>query len=763
MGWRNPRRSSWLIGLAAASMGIVGLLPSVGGPVDRALEPFRFGLYERPASGRTVVVEMDASSAAAIQRWPWPRRNYAIVVDRLRAAGATSIVFDVDFSAPSDPRDDATLADALARSRGLVALPTFGQQAGSNDQRHLDALPVPALRDHVSLASVSVSTDVDGLVRTMPLATITAGLPRPSLSAYIAATQGRADAFFPINFSIDPGTVPKLSFVAVRDGRFDPSAVRGRNVLIGATAIEMGDRYVTPFRGVLPGVVIQALASETLIAGLPREGSGVVVLALALLLSILIVGARRSAIIALSLVGSALLLSIIVLGFQHGFSWYFPMAPGLMALLGAAVPSFARDVAGRFRRQLLVDEATGLPNERAFLADAENADGQLVVVQINNLDALSAVLGGTDVGFAIVRAAERLRLASATGAVFRVRSHHLALTLPREQRVDDAVVMLRTMLLEPVEVGGRKVDIAATVGVESPDGDAAERLTNATLAADLAAHDGTFWKSAVIDRGVLERSVSLMGELDAAILAGEISVHYQAKLCLKTDRIASAEALVRWSHPVRGPIPPDVFIPLAEQSDRIAPLTLHVLATVLGDVARWRDKGHDITAAVNISAKLLSSASFNAEVDRLLRNSKVPHAALIFEVTESATMSDPATAVEALQRYRDHGIAVSMDDYGTGQSTLTYLKRLPLNELKIDRSFVQHAHERPDDALLIRSTIELAHQLGIKVVAEGVEELASLTVLRAYGCDYAQGYFIGKPVSFDHFIKTLDQVICEIE
>jgi EAL domain-containing protein (putative c-di-GMP-specific phosphodiesterase class I) len=313
------------------------------------------------------------------------------------------------------------------------------------------------------------------------------------------------------------------------------------------------------------------------------------------------------------------------------------------------------------------------------------------------------------------------------------------------------------MLLEPVEVAGRKVDVAVTVGVAETEGDVAERLTDAALGAEAAAHDGTFWRRTTIDRGALERSVSLMGELDAAITAGEISVHYQPKLCLKTGHIASAEALVRWHHPARGYISPDIFIPLAEQADRIAPLTLHVLTTVLRDAASWRDMGHDVTAAINISAKLLSSSSFNSAVDRLLLDSPVPHAALIFEVTESATMPDPVMAVEALQRYRARGIAVSMDDYGTGQSTLTYLKRLPLNELKIDRSFVQHAHKRSEDALLVRSTIELAHQLGLKVVAEGIEDEANLVFLRAHGCDYAQGYFISKPVPYAAFLELLNR------
>lgn len=742
-------RSSLLIMLAAAALGL-SALTGVGASLERALEPLRFGLLGKAASGGTVVVEMDAASAAEIRRWPWPRSHYAKVIDRLRHAGAASIVFDVDLSASSDPAEDAAMAAALARADGLVALPTFSQQASAGDRRHLDALPLPAFREHVSLVSVSIAPDADGLVRAMPLATVTAGTPRPSLSSYIAARAGVADETFPIDFAIDPTTIPRLGFAAVEAGRFDPAAVRGRNVVIGATAIEMGDRYAASYGGVLPGVVIQALAAETLIAGVPSRGDGVLPLILALLLALPVVRARRGAVAVLRAGAAAAILVAGVMAAQHLLLVHYPLASGLLVLIAVAALCVARDIARRSRAGRLTDEPTGLPNQRAFLAAMPTPGASVAVVQINNLEALSAVLGGDQMAQAIVRAAERLRLASPEDCVYRVRSHHLALLLPDDQPVEDTVAALRAVLLEPVEVAGRKVDLAVVIGVA-----AADDLTGAALAAEAAAHDGVFWRQASGDRDDLERTVSLMGELDAALATGEIEVHYQPKLCLATDRIASVEALVRWRHPVRGFTRPDLFIPMAEQTDRIGPLTIHVLATVLRDVAAWRARGHAVTAAVNISAKLLAAPGFIASVDDLLARSSVPGEALIFEVTESAAMSDPTAAVATLNHYRARGIAVSMDDYGTGQSTLSYIRELPLNELKIDRSFVQHAHERSDDAALVRSTIELAHTLGLKVVAEGIEDAANLAFLKTIHCDYAQGYFISRPITVDALMTLL--------
>ncbi|MBB6506146.1 EAL domain-containing protein (putative c-di-GMP-specific phosphodiesterase class I)/CHASE2 domain-containing sensor protein [Sphingomonas endophytica] len=742
--------SNALILVAAALVGMAAMLPGIGGPIRRALEPLRFAVQSHAASQQVAIVEMDARSVAAIRRWPWPRHHYAAVIDRLRAAGAATIVFDVDFSSASNPVDDRAFAAALKRAGGKVTLPTFGQQAGAGDVRTLDALPLDTFRAHAALASVSFSPDVDGLVRALPFATITAGTPRPSLSAYIAARPGVADADYPVDFSVDPATIPRLSFVAVEHGRFDPALVRGRNILIGATAIEMGDRYPAPLRGVLPGVTIQALGAETLLRGVPTRGTPLATFALALLLCLPGVRARRRDVAAGIFTAGLVALAVVVLAAQRWLAIHFPLGLGWLMLATAGGLFVTRDIFRRFRAGRLHDEATGLPNQRALVGQRAGRTGVACVVQLTNLEELSAVFDIAQVAQGIVRTAERLRLCSAWDAVYRVRSHQLALLLPTHEIVEDQLATLRTLLLQPVEIAGRKVDVAVALGI-AEDGD----MTAAALAAGDAAAAGVFWRRAAHNRDRLENAVSLMGELDAAIAAGQIEVHYQPKLALATDRIASVEALVRWRHPERGFVSPGAFVPLAEQTDRIEPLTLHVLSRVIADAARWRDAGHAVTAAVNISAKLLDAPAFIAAVDRLLDTAPIAPEALIFEVTESAAMSDPTVATATLHHFRRRGVAISMDDYGTGQSTLSYLRELPLSELKIDRSFVQYAHERESDAKLVRSTIDLAHALGLKVVAEGIEDAENLAFLRGVRCDYAQGYFIDRPMPFDALVTRL--------
>ncbi|PKP94293.1 MAG: hypothetical protein CVT75_04540 [Alphaproteobacteria bacterium HGW-Alphaproteobacteria-14] len=250
---------------------------------------------------------------------------------------------------------------------------------------------------------------------------------------------------------------------------------------------------------------------------------------------------------------------------------------------------------------------------------------------------------------------------------------------------------------------------------------------------------------------------SLLGELDDALREGQIKVYYQPKINLASDRIDSVEALVRWQHPTRGMLPPDCFIPLIEEAGRIDDLTLAVLEQAINDMRTWCEQGLVIGVAVNISATLLTSESFANKALALVARAGAPAHRLTFEVTESAQFEDHDQAIAVLARFWASGIRISMDDYGTGQSTLNYLKQLPLSELKIDRSFVQNAHVDQGDAMLVRSTLQLAHELGIMVVAEGVEDAACLAFLKGIGCDYAQGYFVGRPVPAENLVALVSQ------
>lgn len=723
--------------LAAIALWLSGMLA----PLQQSLQTAFFGMQTETASGELVVVEMDAASLAAIQRWPWDRRHYAAVVDRLDAAGVRSIAFDVDLSSRSNAASDRELARSLATARSQIVLPTFSQRAAHGSGRVLDALPIAEFRRSAMLGSVSVLPDADGQVRRMPLGTFTAGTPRPALSAQIAQRAGSADSSFPLDRSIQPASIPRISFIAVERNEFDPAKLAGKDVLIGATAVEMGDRYAVPGHGVLPGVIIQAMAAETLRRGIPFEAGGAVALILAALLGIWAARTTRKADAVARCLLSALGIAIVWQTCWSIFYVLLEVGPALVAL--AAVGAIRLLAIYRdeqtFRRTH--DAETGLPNRRA-MNHGSKGEQFTIAASIGNFERLHAVLGEESSAELVRKIAERI--AVATGSmVYRIEDRVLAWS-PDAGTLQPELIMpgLANVLRQPVEVAGRHLDAQIALGIAGP-----AELAEAMLAASEAIRSGEQWRyHEIAERAALERQVSLMGELDQAIELGQLEVVYQPKLHLGSDRITAVEALVRWYHSERGNLRPDMFIPLAEEADRIDDLTLFVLRRTIEDLRDWCAQDLVMDAAVNISARLLSSPRFLATVETLLAETGVPRTRLIFEVTESAAFIDADSATRALESFRAMGVTISMDDYGTGQSTLSYLKRLPLSELKIDRSFVQHAHRDRGDAVLVRSTVDLAHELGLRVVAEGVEEPECLAFLRQIGCDYAQGYLIGKPM-----------------
>lgn len=754
-----PRARRWRVAALAlaAAAGVALGWTGTGAGVEHALEEARFAVRSRPASGLLAIVEIDARSIAAIDRWPWPRSNYARLVDRLRQAQAASIAFDVDFSSRSSPAEDAAFAAALQRAGGGVVLPTLRQVAGAGDTQDVDALPAPALRAHAMAAAVSISPDLDGAVRDAPLGVVTRGLPRPSLSAMIAGRAGSADRSFPIDYAIEPASIPRLSFIDVVEGRVAPDAIAGKRILVGATAVELGDRYGSPRFGVIPGVVIQALAAETLAKGVPARAGWAAPLVLALALGAAALQARRRAALVVAVVGLPVLLFAIGVGAEQWLRWSFNLVPALAAsaLIGAA--AIGARASAELRRRRIVDEQSGLPNRLALAADLGDAGSVTVAAaRILDHDKLVAAVGAGGAADLVRRVAERVGVLVG-GPVYRVEDRVLAW---REAVEGDQLPVradqLRRLMLAPVEVAGRRVDVALAIGFAIGEG--ATTLAHASLAAAQARASAAGWHlHADGEVDTADRDVSLLGELDAAIAAGEIAVAYQPKLHVASGRIVGVEALVRWRHPIRGFLSPDLFVPLAERGDRIAGLTLFVLERTLADLRAWDGAGPSIGAAVNISAKLLHDAEFLAAARAAIDAGGIDPHRLTLEVTESAAMSDPAGARHALEAFKALGVAISMDDYGTGLSTLTYLKQLPLDELKLDRSFVQFAHQNRSDAVLVRSTVELAHDLGLKVVAEGVEDEGCLAYLRQVGCDVAQGYLIGKPMSADALLALLGE------
>ena len=736
-------------------IGALALLVSIGAltgafrAAENRLGEFTFSVLSREASGQVHVVEMDAASMAAIRRWPWPRERYAAVIKQLDAAGVRSISFDVDFSSSGEEAGDKALASAIASARAPVALATFKQAAAFGETRRLDSLPIPILRENAQLASVSVVPDKDGYVRRMLTGTVTGGTARPSLAATVVGVNGTAETDFPIDFAIEPASIPSHSFIAVERGLFPKNSLKGKDVIIGATAVELFDRYAVPSHGVIPGVLIHALAAETLQGGVPVYGSWKLPLLLAsglALVFVLTATGRRTVMLRTGGIMALLLAGWLSARIAGGY--WFDVSPALTLVLGAGVLRhvvLSRRLAELARR---VDPESGLPNRRALEArGAGGSDRFVIAAQIDDFDALKLATESQGLGALLARIADRLRGASGAGMVYRSEDRTLVWLSPLPiDEVEAQLAGLRALMRSPFEVGGRRLGVSLTFGVA--DAATSDPASHAAHAASQARRSGKFWRLHTTEAGeAISRELSLLGELDDALKNRNIAVYYQPKLNLQTRRIDAVEALVRWNHPERGLLPPDCFIPLFEERGRLDDLTLAVLAQSLADATIWQERGLRIGIAVNISAAVLASESFEARALALVERFGLGAEQVTFEVTESAHFEDADVAIAALERFRAAGIRISMDDYGTGQSALNYLKLLPLAELKIDRMFVAQAHVDRGDAMLVRSTVQLAHELGLKVVAEGVEESACLEYLVQIGCDYAQGYFVGRPLT----------------
>ena len=751
MGVWGTKFGKWSIVIVSLCLAIVGGQTQSARDTENGLLAVTAQLQKSAASQNVHIVEVDADSIATIHQFPWPREHYAALVRQLDAAGARSIVFDIEFSTPSAFEGDVAFAEAMAQANASIVMPTFSQSASEQSERQLDTLPIPAFRESTTLASASVKPDADARLRRMFYGTITDGTPRPSLSAQIAGARGAVGTHFPIDFSIDPSTIPRHSFTDIENGNFDSSAIAGKDVLVGATAIQLGDRYGVPIHGVIPGVTIHALAAETLIAGGLNEQGWIPLLLGSILFALLVIGAKSYRRLTLTIVGGFLTLFVVQAVAYHGAATILEIVPALIILTITGTAQIIRIARAELRAKSQIDGESSLPNAFAF-ARTGKANAQFVgTAFIKDFDSIQTVLGKDKSGSFIRRLAERLQSSAGISTIFRADARILAWTHSDLQALTEQFTAIEKALRKPIDITGRRIDVSLAFGVAT-DGD----LAAASRAAGQAAKTGKVWHAHEdAEATLIEQRISLMGELDEAITSGQIAVHYQPKLRLSTNQIESVEALVRWQHPTRGNLSPDTFIPLAEETNRIELLTLFVLQQTIKDLREWSDNDVAISAAVNISATLISSESFVTAAERTLCETGVPRDRLIFEITESATMHNPDLAARNLMRFRDLGVEVSMDDYGTGQSTLSYLQLLPLTELKIDRTFVQNAHVEKSDALLVRSTIQLAHSLGLRVVGEGVEEEECLAFRREVECDYAQGYFVSKPLKTDELVPLV--------
>ena len=427
-----------------------------------------------------------------------------------------------------------------------------------------------------------------------------------------------------------------------------------------------------------------------------------------------------------------------------------------------AMTAAIRERERRITQLAFHDGETRLPNrvalERKLNAATRAERLYLAAIGVDRFAHVRGAIGYTLAGELVRQLGGRLAHLAPNAPMARLSSDVLGVAFIATSEADalkraDALI---ANLEQSVSLGEQIVDVHVTIGIAQPGGKeetTSAMIERASIALDQTRRRGQ--KAGMYDEaayGDPARNLSLMGEMRRALESGAIYLAHQPKYNFRTGCIDSAESLVRWRHPTRGNIAPDIFVPMAEETGHIRALTEWVLERAIIDQKALKDAGHAIKLAVNISARLLSDTDFAKRAAALAR--QAAHQ-ICFEITETAVIDNPVAALENIELFAASGVHLAIDDYGSGLSSLAYLKQLPAHELKIDKLFVQNITSSQRDALLVRSTIDLAHGLGMNVTAEGVETPAAFALLASMNCDLAQGFLISRPASLEELIALL--------
>src|SRR4051794_37445001 len=418
------------------------------------------------------------------------------------------------------------------------------------------------------------------------------------------------------------------------------------------------------------------------------------------------------------------------------------------------------------RRQALHDPLTGLPNRRSLYEQLEKLVARpggrplaLLVADLDGFKELNDTLGHhagdlvlSELGPRVTKAVPEAELLARTGG-----DEFAVITFGADPTAIAA--RFRAALDDPFVIDGISLTVQASVGIarwpEHGD-DARALIQRADVAMYQAKAQQCGWLEYEAARDGHSRTrLALAGELRRAISDSELVVHYQPKADLARGEVISVEALVRWQHPELGLLPPGRFVPMAEQTGQIRPLTLFVLDAAAAQAREWEDVGLQLAVAVNLAMANLIDSKLPDDVAAVLAKYKLPPSRLILEITENVVMADPARTLAILERLRSLGVGLSLDDFGTGHSSLAYLRQLQVDELKIDRSFVTDMMSESQNAAIVRSTIELAHAVGLRIVAEGVEDADTLFELKAMGADEVQGFYLSPAVPPSEIVAML--------
>ena len=739
------KRKRIKVAILAIIFGLVSAAIELPLPAEDAFRLAKAQLRMRDAPQDIVMVAIDDKTLNEL-RMPFPtRQEESLLIEQLAAAGVTTIMFDRAHADPETPENDALFIRTLERHRGKVWLGmTAGLKVGTQDSEAL--LPDLRFRSRAQVASMAGHLSPFQLAVLFPTAEELPDATYPSISAVLADYKGPTLSYR-TDFAFDPASIPLISYVDVIHGRFDHDSLAEKKVIVGQTSTKSPDLFIHPLFGQISGTYYHILGAQTLKRGTPVDllwypailVASIVIVAQAL-------GRSRSS---KPLWVAALGLPAITLVFDE----YGINADVMSALLAIGAAAFGFYRISKKYYSAGVDAMT----TTALGLDKANAELDVYALKIANLAEISEEWSTREMGEFVNTLITYIKGPGDVGDVAFERDSLVWLAARMdndslERHADGLALMLKTAISHDWQSASSSPAIGIDTNYALPLG---QRIKKAMQAADEAAVRGV--RYVINDAAYAEarnHRLEIIRVLEKGLRERSIGVAYQPKIELATGRIVGAETLIRWRPNGDDYVNPQELVLAAEANDLINELTLIVMEAALVDGRKAIALDPSFKLAVNMSAKSLSDTHLLFDMMTMLGRIGFPAENLTLELTETAKLEDTLIAPQ-IEALKQRGICLSIDDFGTGQSNLEYLEKLPSSELKIDKKFVQHMASSEESRAVVRATIEIAHSLGKVVVAEGVEDQAVAATLRAMGCDQGQGYLFSRAITMPELLAMM--------
>ena len=744
---------SWRTIALALMLSIAAGFSSVTQPLDRFVESAVGRVAWRPVSGDIVVVALDDKTLESFGKDDFSMTQHARVVDAVSAAGAKRLFIDFIYQRREANRDFPLLTQAVRRmgDRAVLAVQAKSAEIGASE---LSDLPSPDFGNQAGVASIGWEYEF-WQVWSVPSALAVNGRIFPSFSSLLANKRVDDVSTFALDLSFSTSSITNYSAIDLLSGKVGRRELAGKDVIFAATAPSFQDTHYLPGHDRIPGAFIHLVAAETLKRGDPVDIGwvpGLIVSGIFLLSGMAFRNARRFSMIAAATAATLIAAKIFLM------TMLVSSSIGVGLFLAATISA---NVSRNSRRQSAQREnpVSGLPNFEALRSQASFGSATVVAAKVVNFEDLAAFIPGDGIGKLVEQVTRRLQLASQGTTLHHDLDGTFAWLVPYYQhsQIEGQLAGLAALFNAPLTIGELRVDVAIAFGVNDEfEGSNAQRLAAALVAAERAIRTRALWTKYVPrQKDDAGWQLSFHSQLEDALTGGDIWVAFQPQYAIATRQLVGVEALARWTHPTRGPIPPDEFIVQAEKSQDIYRLTLFVMDQSIRSAAQLHERGHRINMSVNLSATLLDHSDLVGTIRVMLTAHHLPPEALTIEITETAQIENSRQARQTLAQLRRTGIRLSIDDYGTGQSNLEYLTEIEADEIKIDKRFVMTMRDSQRNLEVVKSTIDLAHRLGAVAVAEGIEDAETMALLGGLGCDVGQGYHLGKPQLFSELAATL--------